>query len=184
MDASAEGPQTACRKKALTYKYTLIPLRYCELLDEDITMRNIDLSPLYRSFIGFDHLASALDAASRSEKSNGYPPYNIELLNENHYRVSMAVAGFTDNELEIKVEASHLFVTGKKTAETKEKHFLYKGISERNFERKFQLGDHVKVTNADLENGLLHIELEREIPEALKPRTIKIGTKANNIEAK
>ena len=140
-------------------------------------MRNVDLSPLYRSFIGFDHLASMLDAASRSEKQNGYPPYNIESLSEDKYRITMAIAGFAENEIDIEVEGNALVIVGKKADKQDEKKFIYKGISERNFERKFQLGDHVKVLAADLENGLLHIDLERVIPEAKKPRKIEIGSK-------
>ncbi|AWB67752.1 heat-shock protein [Saccharobesus litoralis] len=147
-------------------------------------MRNLDFTPLYRSFIGFDHLASMLDNASRQDKSAGYPPYNIELIDENHYKVSMAVAGFTEEQLEIRVENNHLIVAGKKPEQQEDKQYLYKGISERNFERKFQLGDHVKVIGADLENGLLHIDLEREIPEALKPKTIAINAKNRTLDVK
>ncbi|MCC2616301.1 Hsp20 family protein [Aestuariibacter halophilus] len=139
-------------------------------------MRNIDLSPLYRSFIGFDHLASMIDAASRNEKQASYPPYNIELLAEDKYRITMAVAGFSRDDIEIEVQENTLQVTGKKDSKDEERKFLHKGISERNFERKFQLGDHVKVLAADLENGLLHIDLERVIPEAKKPRKIEIGS--------
>lgn len=138
-------------------------------------MRNIDLSPLYRSFIGFDHLASMIDNASRNEKQTSYPPYNIELLAEDKYRISMAVAGFADKDIEIEVQENTLLVTGNRESKDEERKFLHKGISERNFERKFQLGDHVKVLGADLQNGLLHIDLERVIPEAKKPRKISIG---------
>ena len=140
-------------------------------------MRNIDLSPLYRSFIGFDHLATMIDQASRNEKQTSYPPYNIELLAEDKYRITMAVAGFSRDNIAIEVQETTLKVTGNKTAKDEERKFLHKGISERNFERKFQLGDHVKVLAADLENGLLHIDLERVIPEAKKPRKIEIGSK-------
>lgn len=142
-------------------------------------MRNIDLSPLYRSFIGFDHLASMIDTASRNEKQSTYPPYNIELLAEDKYRITMAVAGFSKEQVTIEVQENTLLVTGTKPGVEKEEErkFLHKGISERNFERKFQLGDHVKVLAADLENGLLHIDLERVIPEAKKPRKIEIGSK-------
>jgi len=143
-------------------------------------MRNIDLSPLYRSFIGFDHLASMIDAASRNEKQASYPPYNIELLDEDKYRITMAIAGFARNEIEIEVQENNLSVIGNKAgkAETEtDRKFLHKGISERNFERKFQLGDHVKVLAADLENGLLHIDLERVIPDAKKPKKIEIGSR-------
>ncbi|BDX05753.1 Hsp20 family protein [Planctobacterium marinum] len=147
-------------------------------------MRTIDLSPLYRSFIGFDHLASMIDAASQNEKQASYPPYNIELLAEDKYRITMAVAGFAQNDISIEVQENTLTVTGKKEGKenTSEKRFLHKGISERNFERKFQLGDHVKVLTADMEHGLLHIDLERVIPEAKKPRKIEIGS--NLLESK
>jgi molecular chaperone IbpA len=140
-------------------------------------MRTVDFSPLHRSFIGFDHLASLIDAANRNEKQSGFPPYNIELLAENKYRITMAVAGFTESELAIESENNTLKVTGTKANKAKvERNFIHQGIAERNFERKFQLGDHVKVIGADIENGLLHIDLEREIPEAMKPRQIKIGS--------
>jgi molecular chaperone IbpA len=147
---------------------------------EDMTMRTIDLSPLYRSFIGSDHLASLIDAASRAEKQSTYPPYNIELLGDDKYRVTMAIAGFSKDDVSIQVEENTLTITGTKKAEekeNKERKFLHKGISERNFERKFQLGDHVKVLAADMENGLLHIDMERVIPEAKKPRQIEIGSR-------
>ena len=142
-------------------------------------MRTIDLSPLYRSFIGSEHLASMIDAAARNEKQSSYPPYNIELLADDKYRITMAIAGFSKNDVAIEVQENTLTITGKKAptdAGTAERKFLHKGISERNFERKFQLGDHVKVLSADLENGLLHIDLERLIPEAQKPRKIEIGS--------
>jgi len=141
---------------------------------------NTDFSPLYRSFIGFDHLAGLIDKASRADKQSSYPPYNIELLAEDQYRITMAVAGFSEGELEIESKQNNLIVTGNKpAAESKsDRKFLHQGIAERNFERKFQLGDHVKVIGAFMENGLLHIDLEREIPEALKPRKIAINGKS------
>ncbi|WP_133470949.1 Hsp20 family protein [Paraglaciecola marina] len=147
-------------------------------------MRNIDLSPLYRSFIGFDHLASMIDTASRNEKQSSYPPYNIELLAEDKYRITMAIAGFAKDEVSIEVLENTLQVIGTKkpqegseNTKPEERKFLHKGISERSFERKFQLGDHVKVLAADLEHGLLHVDLERLVPEAKKPRKIEIGSK-------
>ncbi|GAB2683878.1 Hsp20 family protein [Aliiglaciecola sp. 3_MG-2023] len=143
-------------------------------------MRNIDLSPLYRSFIGFDHLASMIDAASQSEKQTTYPPYNIELLEEDKYRITMAVAGFSQENITIETQENTLKVSGTLPGKESDRKFLHKGISERNFERKFQLGDHVKVLSADMQNGLLHIELERVIPEAKKPRKIEIGSKENS----
>ena len=148
-------------------------------------MRNIDLSPLYRSFIGFDHLASMIDTASRNEKQSSYPPYNIELLAEDKYRITMAIAGFAKDEVNIEVQENTLVVVGTKADKEQdgnERKFLHKGISERSFERKFQLGDHVKVLAADLENGLLHVDLERVVPESKKPRKIEIGS--NLIENK
>ncbi len=153
-------------------------------------MRNIDLSPLYRSFIGFDHLATMIDTASRNEKQSTYPPYNIELLAEDKYRITMAIAGFAKDEVSIEVRENTLQVIGTKPAksssgksaddksgEEQERKFLHKGISERNFERKFQLGDHVKVLAADMENGLLHVDLERVVPEEKKARRIEIGNR-------
>ncbi|WP_137166466.1 Hsp20 family protein [Salinimonas lutimaris] len=143
-------------------------------------MRTIDLSPLYRSFIGSDRLASLIDAANRADSQSTYPPYNIELLGDDQYQISIAVAGFGRDDITIEAQDNALTVTGKKpTAETSEteRKFLHKGISERNFERKFQLGDHVKVTGAAMNDGLLHITLERIIPEAKKPRKIEIGSR-------
>jgi len=139
-----------------------------------------DFSPLYRSFIGFDHLAGLIEKASHADKQSSYPPYNVELLAEDRYRITMATAGFTDNELEIESKQNTLVVTGTKTTINKNssRKFLHQGIAERNFERKFQLGDHVKVIGAFMEHGLLHIDLEREIPEALKPRKIAINGKS------
>lgn len=141
-------------------------------------MRTIDLSPLYRSFIGSDHLAALVDAATRNEKQASYPPYNIELLGDDKYRITMAVAGFSQDNIEITVQENTLIVSGKNDApkDEAERKFLHKGISERSFERKFQLGDNVKVLAADMEHGLLHIDLERIIPEAEKPRKIEIGS--------
>lgn len=134
---------------------------------------SIDLSPLYRSAIGFDRMAALLDSASVEGKPS-YPPYNIELVEENRYRITMAVAGFSESELDISSEQNTLVIAGKQTADG-EKKFLYQGIAARNFERKFQLAEHVKVVSASMVNGLLHVELEREIPEALKPRKITIS---------
>lgn len=145
-----------------------------------IMRTSTDFSPLYRSFIGFDHLANMLDKASRADKQSSYPPYNIELLAEDKYRITMAVAGFAENELSIESANNNLIIAGNKTpVDAKvERKFLHQGIAERNFERKFQLGDHVKVVGAFMENGLLNIDLQREIPEALKPRKIAINGKS------
>ncbi|MEH6594780.1 MAG: Hsp20 family protein [Colwellia polaris] len=139
-----------------------------------------DFSPLYRSFIGFDHLAGLIDKASRADKQSSYPPYNVELLAEDQYRITMAIAGFAEQELDIESKQNTLVVTGTKTGNTSnaERKFLHQGIADRSFERKFQLGDHVKVIGAFIEHGLLHIDLEREIPEALKPRKIAINGKS------
>ena len=137
-------------------------------------MRNLDFAPLFRSTVGFDHLVNLLDAAARSEQQQTtYPPYNIERISEDKYRISMAVAGFTQADISIVCEKNTLSVTGKQEADNN-KEYLYRGIAGRNFERKFQLADHVEVVGASLENGLLHIDLVREIPEAMKPRNIEI----------
>lgn len=136
-------------------------------------MRSIDFSPLYRSAIGFDRLANLIESAA-SNGNVGYPPYNIEQLGDNDYRISMAVAGFTQEELELSFQENLLTVKGNKQADT-ERHYLYQGIAERGFERRFQLADYVRVKGADLKNGLLHIDLAREVPEAMKPRKIEIN---------
>jgi len=139
-------------------------------------MTNLDLTPLYRSSIGFDRMASLLDSALRSDSTNGYPPYNIEVVEENKYSISVAVAGFEEKDIEIEVEKGVLTVAGKRPEETRERSFLHQGIAARSFERKFNLADHVEVTGASLKNGLLVINLERVIPEAMKPRRIEIGS--------
>ena len=139
-------------------------------------MRNVDFTPLYRSTIGFDRMANLLDSVTRLEQGQPtYPPYNIELLAEDKYRITMAVAGFSSEEVELVTENGKLTVTGKKAEEDKGKTYLHKGIASRGFERNFQLADHVKVAHASLQNGLLHIDLVREIPEAMKPRKITIN---------
>lgn len=137
-------------------------------------MRNYDLAPLYRSAIGFDRLAQLAEHAAANNGNTGYPPYNIELLGENRYRITMAVAGFSMDELEISSEGEKLLVKGNKAESQTERKYLYQGIAERGFERTFQLADYVTVLGASLENGLLNIDLVREIPEALKPRKIEI----------
>jgi molecular chaperone IbpA len=140
-------------------------------------MRTIDFSPLYRTVIGFDQMASLLDASMRSDqKRPTYPPYNIELTGEDKYRITMAIAGFEQSDLSIEVEGNTLTVVGQKAEEEEGKQYLYRGIAARNFERQFQLADHIKVNDASFKNGMLHIELEREIPDALKPRKIAIQT--------
>ncbi|MFQ2200022.1 Hsp20 family protein [Aeromonas hydrophila] len=136
-------------------------------------MRSIDFSPLYRSAIGFDRLANLIESAA-SNGNAGYPPYNIEQLGDSDYRISMAVAGFTQEELELNFQENLLTVKGNKQADS-ERNYLYQGIAERGFERRFQLADYVRVKGADLKNGLLHIDLVREVPEAMKPRKIEIN---------
>jgi molecular chaperone IbpA len=140
-------------------------------------MTTFDFSPLYRNSIGFDRLASLLASAQRVEQGGGYPPYNIVSEDENRYRITMAVAGFGQDDLDITSEQNILTVTGKRNEEDESsERFLHRGIANRAFERRFNLADHVRVTGASLENGLLHIDLEREIPEAMKPRKIEIGS--------
>jgi len=135
----------------------------------------IDFTPLYQSAIGFDRMASLLDNLARDSKPS-YPPYNIELVEENQYRITMAVAGFAEADLEITTEQNTLVIAGRQQARDDQREYLYQGIAERNFERKFQLAEHVRVESARLENGLLHVELKRELPEAMKPRRISIGS--------
>jgi molecular chaperone IbpA len=136
----------------------------------------IDLTPLYRNSIGFDRFGSLLHSVlSNEQTSSGYPPYNIESIDEDHYGITLAVAGFDENEISIQVEKGVLSVRGKKTDTQGQRKYLYQGIASRGFERKFNLADHVEVTGAQLKNGLLAIELVREIPEAMKPRTIEIN---------
>lgn len=150
-------------------------------------MRTFDVSPLYRSTVGFDRLFKLLDGMATSETpGSSYPPYNIERTGENAYRISMAVAGFSDEELSIESRENSLMIKGEKAeADTSEKDILYQGIAGRSFERRFQLADYVNVSGAALENGLLHIDLLRELPEAMKPRKIAIanGGTSTQIEA-
>lgn len=141
-------------------------------------MRTLDFSPLYRSVVGFDRLADLLDAAN-SETTNGYPPYNIERTDENAYRIDIAVAGFKPDELAIEVKENLLTVQGRKVANDEAKRYLYRGLAERGFERRFQLADYVVVTDAQLADGLLSISLRRELPEALKPRKVEISSPKN-----
>jgi molecular chaperone IbpA len=145
-----------------------------------------DYTPLYRSSVGFDRLFRLLDEA-QSVETQAYPPYNIERLGENAYRITMAVAGFGQNDIAIEAKGNALTVTGKKDAKTNDNsEFLHQGIAGRGFERRFQLADYMIVQGAEMDNGLLHISLVREVPEALKPRQIAIGTasKPKTIEAK
>ena len=148
-------------------------------------MRQFDLAPLYRNTVGFDRLFSMLDQLVGVESAPSYPPYNIERTGENAYRISVAVAGFTQDDLSIEVKENALTLRGEKKGEEKKGDVLYQGIAARTFERRFQLADGVQVAGAALENGLLHVDLVRQIPEAKKPRQIPIATgrKAPTIEA-
>ena len=151
-------------------------------------MRTYDLSPLYRSTVGFDRLFNLLDSVGGADAAQPYPPYNIERTGENTYRVTMAVAGFGEGDLDIQAKENVLTVKGEKKEEKQEegREVLYRGIAARAFERRFQLADHVEVTGASLENGLLHVDLVREIPEKMKPRKISIGggSKTKQIDAR
>ncbi len=150
-------------------------------------MRTFDFAPLYRSTVGFDRLFSMLDQVGGLESTNSYPPYNIERTGENAYRITVAVAGFADSELSIESKENTLTIRGDKPAkEENAAEVLYQGIAGRAFERRFQLADYVQVRGASLENGLLHVHLEREIPEAKKPRQIAInaGSAFKAVEAK
>lgn len=153
-------------------------------------MRHVDFSPLYRSTVGFDRLFTMLDTLGQPDSGQTYPPYNIERTGEDSYRISMAVAGFSESEISIEAHRNVLSVKGERKEETNGEgsELLYRGIASRAFERRFQLADHVEVNGATLKNGLLHIDLKRSIPEELKPRRIEIsaasGKAAKQIEAK
>lgn len=145
-------------------------------------MTTLDLSPLFRNSIGFDRLASLRDTASRGERDfGGYPPYNIEVLEENRYELTLAVAGFDRSELDIQVEDGVLTVQGNKPELTGERRFLHRGIANRGFERRFNLADHIEVVNAELKNGLLIIDLVKEIPEAMKPKRVAINSRDDEV---
>lgn len=136
-------------------------------------MTTFDLSPLFRTAIGFDRLASALESANRAD-AGGYPPYNIELTGDDKYRITLAVAGFRADEIEIETQDNLLKVSGRKGADVADRTYLHRGIANRNFERTYQLADYVRVAGADLKDGLLHVDLVREVPESMKPRRIEI----------
>jgi len=145
-------------------------------------MRAYDLSPLFRSAIGFDRLANTLETIHNANSSGGYPPYNIELVDEDHYTITMAVAGFTTDDLEIEVNQNMLRVSGqKREEENSARTFLHRGIANRNFERSFQLADHIRVESASIQDGMLEVKLIREIPEAMKPRRIEIQKRGNAV---
>jgi molecular chaperone IbpA len=141
-----------------------------------------DYTPLYRSSVGFDRLFRLLDEAA-SVETNSYPPYNIERIAEDEYRITMAIAGFGPNDVNIEAKGNTLTVTGKKADKQNAGEVLHQGIAARGFERRFQLADHVEVKGADMDNGLLHIALKREVPEALKPRQIPIGSGGTKLKA-
>ncbi|MEO1066475.1 MAG: Hsp20 family protein [Pseudomonadota bacterium] len=142
-------------------------------------MRHVDYTPLYRSSVGFDRLFSILDTLTTETTTNAYPPYNIERTSDDAYRITMAVAGFAESDIDIEVKDTVLTVKGGKSEDKRENvEVLHRGIAGRTFERRFQLADHVQVVDAKLEHGLLHIDLVRELPEAMKPRKIAIGTSA------
>ncbi len=150
-------------------------------------MRHVDFSPLYRSTVGFDRLFTMLDSLAQPENGQSYPPYNIERTAEDAYRISMAVAGFSDSDISIEAHRNVLTIKGEKAEEQNDGiEYLHRGIASRAFERRFQLADHVEVNGAELKNGLLHIDLKRNIPEEMKPRRIAISaapTQAKQIEA-
>ncbi|MXU64980.1 Hsp20 family protein [Oceanomicrobium pacificus] len=147
-------------------------------------MRTYDFTPLYRSTVGFDRLANMLDSVLTTDNAQtGYPPYNIEKTGDDAYRITIAVAGFTESELSIEARDGQLVISGKKDAEEGDRTYLHRGIATRAFEKRFQLADHVRAEGAEVENGLLHVDLVREVPEALKPRRISIG-KTSAIENK
>jgi molecular chaperone IbpA len=146
-----------------------------------MVMRTFDFSPLFRSSVGFDRLAQLMDSARDDVPS--YPPYNIERTGEDQYRITMAVAGFGEDDIEITAQENALTVVGKQPKDEAPKNLLYRGIAGRPFQRRFELAEYIRVSGASLENGLLHIELVREVPEAVKPRTIKIAGKADALKA-
>ena len=140
-------------------------------------MRSYDFSPLFRSSVGFDRLAQLMDSATRAEdNAPSYPPYNIERTGEDQYRITMAVAGFAESDIEITAQDNALTVVGKQPKDEAPKNFLYRGIAGRPFQRRFELAEYIRVAGASLENGLLHVDLVREVPEAVKPRSIKINS--------
>jgi molecular chaperone IbpA len=146
-------------------------------------MRTIDLTPLYRTIVGFDRMANLIETGARLDTAPGWPPYNIEQTAEDAYKIELAVAGFGPDDLSIELKEGLLTVTGKKTAADEGRTYLHRGIAERGFERRYQLADHVRVTGANLEHGMLTLELVREVPEALKPRKIAINVGSSTASA-
>ena len=137
-------------------------------------MRHFDLAPLYRATVGFDRLADLMDRAAASEQGQTYPPYNIERTGDDAWRITVAVAGFGEDELSVEMRENALIITGRKEAQDGERTFLHRGIATRAFERRFQLAEHVRATGATVTNGMLNVDMVREVPEALKPRRIEI----------
>lgn len=149
-------------------------------------MRTFDMTPLFRNSVGFDRMARLMDGVA-GDQAPAYPPYNIERVGEDAYRITMAVAGFGEADIDVQVKENQLTITGrveKATDEARETQFLHRGIAERAFERRFNLADHIRVAGADLVNGLLHVELVREVPEAMKPRSIAINGNVKAIDNK
>lgn len=147
-------------------------------------MNRLDLTPLYRNSIGYDRFASLIESALQKEQSPGYPPYNIALIDETHYEITLAVAGFDQQDIDIVTENNRLSIKGKKQQKgSHSEHYLHQGIALRSFERQFNLADHVKVVEANLENGLLKITLEKQIPESMKPVNIAINVKDKKVAA-
>ena len=150
-------------------------------------MRHFDLAPLYRATVGFDRLADLMDRAMAAEQGQSYPPYNIERTGDDAWRITVAVAGFSEAELGVEMRENAVIITGRKEAEEGERTFLHRGIATRAFERRFHLAEHVRATSAAVTNGMLSVELVREVPEALKPRRIEIaagGAKGQTVETK
>ncbi|MEX0283905.1 MAG: Hsp20 family protein [Paracoccaceae bacterium] len=145
-------------------------------------MRSFDFAPLHRATVGFDQIADLMDRVLTNDTQPSYPPYNIEKLDAESYRISIAVAGFSEADLTVEVKEKALFVAGRKADDKEDRSYLHRGIATRAFERRFHLADHIRVTGATHENGMLHIDLKREVPEALKPRRIEIAA-APSIQA-
>jgi molecular chaperone IbpA len=146
------------------------------LLTKGHAMQTRDLSPLYRTLVGFDRISTLIDNAMRLDGAPGYPPFNVEQVGDDAFRIELAVAGFAEEELSIEYKENTLIVAGRKAPVEEARRFLHRGIAERSFERRFGLADYVRVQGATLENGILTVELVRELPETLKPRTIQIDT--------
>jgi len=171
-----EGPMASVKSESADRRRLCVqPM----LLIGGHAMRSFDLSPLFRSTVGFDRLSRLMDAATRIDDSSlSYPPYNIERTGDDTYRITMAVAGFGESDLTITTQDNQLLISGKNAKDEDEQSYLYRGIAGRAFERRFTLADHIRVNGASLVNGLLHVDLVREVPEAMKPRQVKISTES------